>query len=207
MFTVTKFVPAGQSAAAHHAAFCARILPAVERHGRVYFRHVKCPVRREDAIAEMVALSWKWFVRLAERGKDATRFPTTLATFAARAVRCGRRVCGQEPAKDVLSPLAQTRHNFVVEKLPDYSTLSANPFTEALADNTQTPPDEQAAFRIDFPAWRLTRTERDRRIVDDLMMGERTLAVAARYGLCSARVSQLRREFHDDWHLFQGKGA
>jgi hypothetical protein len=207
MFTATKFVPAGQSATAHHAEFCARILPAVERHGRVYFRHVKCSVKREDAIAEMVALSWKWYLRLVARGKDATRFPTALATFAARAVCCGRRVCGQEPGKDALSPLAQRRHGFAVEKLPDYSTLSGNVLDEALHDNTRTPPPDQAAFRMDFPAWRLTRTERDRRIVDDLMAGERTLAVAARYGLCAARVSQLRREFHDDWHLFQGEGA
>ena len=47
--------------------------------------------RREEVIQEMVALCWKWFVRLAERGRDATRFPSALATYAAKAVRSGRR--------------------------------------------------------------------------------------------------------------------
>jgi hypothetical protein len=34
------------------------------------------------------------------------------------------------------------------------------------------------------------------------MLGERTLDVAARHGITAARVSQLRREFHDDWEFF-----
>jgi hypothetical protein len=52
---------------------------------------------------------------------------STLATVAARAVRSGRRVCGQERAKDELSALAQQRHGFVVEKLPDCSTSAGTP--------------------------------------------------------------------------------
>ena len=64
--------------------------------------------------------------------------------------------------------------------------------------------DEQVCFRLDFPAWRASRTERDRRILDDLMVGERTLEVAGKYGLSPGRVSQLRREFLADWHRFCG---
>jgi hypothetical protein len=117
----------GRDHLAHlHAAFLA-ILPCIELHGHVYFRHVRCPHRRADCVAEMVALCWKWYLRLVERGKDPAQFPTTLATYAARHVRSGHRLCGPEKGKDALSPLAQTRHNFVVEKLPDVSTLSANP--------------------------------------------------------------------------------
>src|SRR5262249_14103403 len=151
---------------------------------------------------EMVALCWKWFLRLAERGKDATRFPTALATFAARAVRCGRKLAGMDRAKVVLSPLARQRHGFAVGKLPDCSTLDGSPLAEALHDNTQTPPDEQCAFRIDFPAWRATHAERDREVLDDLMLGERTLAVAGKHGLSPGRVSQLRREFLRDWRRY-----
>jgi hypothetical protein len=62
-------------------------------HGRVYFHGVKCPHRREDFVQERVGLGWKWRLRLAERGKGATRFPTALATYAARDVRSGRRLC------------------------------------------------------------------------------------------------------------------
>jgi hypothetical protein len=185
-----------------HARFLS-ILPRIATHGRVYFRHLR-RADREEAIQEMVALSWKWFLRLAGRGKDATRFPSALASYAARAVRSGRRVCGQERGRDALSPSAQRRHGFLVSALPEVSTLSDNPLSEALADNTRTPPDEQCAFRLDFPAWRLSRAERDRRIIDELMRGERTLDVAGRHGLSPARVSQLRREFHADWARFCG---
>ncbi len=39
----------------------------------------------------------------------------------------------------------------------------------------------------------------------DLMAGERTLDVANRFGLSAGRVSQKRREFHDDWRRFHGE--
>ena len=66
-------------------------------------------------------------------------------------------------------------------------------------------PDEQAAFRADWPAWLATRSARDRRLIADLALGERTLDAARKYGLSAARVSQLRREFMDDWLLFCGE--
>jgi hypothetical protein len=186
------------------AAFLALVLPKVLSHGRVYFRHLRSAERKEECIAEMVALAWQWHRRLAERGKDAARFPTALATFAARAVRSGRRLTGMDRARDALSPLAQQRKGFAVGKLPDCSTLDGSPLDEALHDNTKSPPDEQACFRIDFPAWRATHTERDRRVLDDLMVGERGLDVAGRHGLSPGRVSQLRREFLLDWRRYCG---
>jgi hypothetical protein len=184
------------------AAFLDLVLPKVLSHGRVYFRHLRSAELKEEYVAEMVALAWKWHLRLAERGKDAARFPTALATFAARAVRCGRRLAGTDRAKDVLSPLAQQRKGFAVGKLPDCSALGGSPLDEALHDNTRTPPDEQCAFRIDFPAWRATHTKRNQRIIDALLVGGRTLEVAGRYGLSPGRVSQLRREFLLDWRRY-----
>jgi hypothetical protein len=180
------------------------ILPRIELHARIFFRHIKCKVEQQEAIAEVVALSWKWVVRLTQRGKDVQSFVSAIASFAAKAVKSGRRLCGQEKAKDVLSPRAQQRRGFSVGKLPDFSSLSSNPLMEALIDNTQTPPDEQAAFRIDFPVWLATFSERQRRIIEDLMAGERTLDVSQKYGISSARISQLRREFQQDWQIFCG---
>jgi hypothetical protein len=189
-----------------HNRFLA-MLPRIELHARFSFRHIKCQQRKEDCIQEVVALSWKWFIRLAQRGKDASAFVSTLATLAALAVRSGRRVCGQEKSKDVLSPLAQQRHGFVVEKLPGYRTLAGTPVEEALRDNTRSDVSVQVAFRLDFPAWRSTLTETDRRITDDLMIGERTKDVARRFGLSPARVSQKRRGFYEDWQRFHGESA
>jgi hypothetical protein len=198
----TRAGAAGNPDAAH-AAFLS-LLPRIELHGRVYFRDVASPELREELIAEMVALCWQWFVRLLSQGKDPHEFPSALASYAARAVQSGRKFCGQEPAKEVLSPLAQARHGFVVASIPDGSALGGDVFAEALRDNTLTPVPEQVSFRLDFPAWRATWSERDRRVIDDLMRGERTQDVAGRYGLSPARVSQLRREFFADWCRFCG---
>jgi hypothetical protein len=197
-----------------HVRFLA-ILPRIERHGRIYFRQVKCPHKKEDCIADMVGLCWHWFQGLAERGRDGTRFPMALAAFAARHVHSGRKLCGQEKSKDVLSPVAQQKHNFTVQSLPTstrapYDHLCSSPlgqerqdvFEERLRDNTITPVPDQVIFRIDFPAWRRTHSQRNRRVIDQLMRGERTKDVAKKFGTTPGRISQLRREFHGDWERF-----
>jgi hypothetical protein len=174
----------------------------VERHARVFFRHLKCPDRKQDAVNECLALAWKWFVRLAEQGKDASQFPSALADFAARRVNGGRRLCGQEKATDVLSPAAQQRRGLTVSPLPDGSSLRGNVFAEALADNTVTPIPDQVVFRLDWPAWLRTRTDRDRRLIADMALSERTSFLARKFGISPGRVSQLRQEYHADWEQF-----
>jgi hypothetical protein len=186
-----------------HTSFLAMV-PRIVMHGQVCFRHLRCPLQREDAIAEMLALVWLWHIRLAQRGKDATQFVRALASYAARQVHGGQRLTGMDRIKDVLSPRARRFHGFIVVNLPDQSTLGTTLLHEALHDNAQTPIPDQVAFRQDFPAWRLTRTDRDRRIVDGLMVGERPLAISRQHGISPGRVSQLRREFHHDWTRFCG---
>jgi hypothetical protein len=185
--------------------FLTHVLPRVERHGRVYFRHVKCPDRKEELLAEMRGLAWKWYVCLVRRGKDVLAFVSALVAYAARAVNSGRRVCGHERKKDVLSPVAQRLHGFAVGKLPDFSTLDGSPLEEALIDNTVSPVPEQVAFRLDFPAWRLTHSDRDRRLIDALMLGGRTKEVSRLFGLSQGRISQKRRQFLQDWTRFCGE--
>jgi hypothetical protein len=198
----TPFSPA--TLALLQASFLAIVLPRVLSHGRVCFRHLKCRQSREDAIQEMIGLSWQWHLRLAEKGRDATLFPTALASYAARAVRCGRRFCGQKRANEVLSPLAQRERRFAVGKLPDFSTLNGSPLEEALRDNTVSPVPEQAAFRLDFPAWLAHLPDRDHAIVEDLLLGERTLDVANKYGVSPGRISQKRTAFCQNWQSFCG---
>jgi len=197
-----------------HSAFVT-ILPRIETHARIYFRGLKCPSRRDEAVQETLALAWKWFLRLIEKGKDPRSFPAVFASFAARAVKCGRRVCGQEKGKDVMSQLAQQRHEFTVEQLPISTATSQEEryaaihgqqhqdvFEERLRDNTQTPVPEQVAFRIDFPAWLMTLTARERRLIREMAQNERTLDLSNRFEVSPARISQLRKELHDDWTRF-----
>ena len=174
---------------------CMALPPRIELHGRVYLRHLKCPHRRADAVAEMAALAWRRRLGLAQRGKDVTHVSSAIAACAARAVRNGRRVCGRENGKDALSPLAQARHGFAVSSIPDGSSLHGNIFDNALADNTVTPVDDQGAFRLDFPMRLQTCDDRRRRVILGLMVGERTLDFSQKCGVSPGRVSQMRRRF------------
>src|SRR5690242_9174776 len=72
-----------------HTKFLA-ILPRIELHGRIYFRHLN-PHNKADAIQEMCSLAWKWLLRLDEQGKDPADFLMSFTTFLARAVNSGRR--------------------------------------------------------------------------------------------------------------------
>ena len=107
----------------------------------------------------------------------------------------------------MLSPLAQRLHGFSVGTLPRASTASGNELSEALCENTVTPVPEQVCFRLDFPAWLRGLGERDRRIIHGMMHGDRTKPLAEQFGISEARVSQLRREFHEDWQRFTGGDA
>lgn len=49
-----------------------------------------------------------------------------------------------------------------------------------------------------------TRTKRDRRIIEDMDLNERTLDLSKKFGISPGRVSQLRREYMDDWMRFVG---
>jgi hypothetical protein len=200
-----------------HVLFLTLVLPRVERHGRVHFRFLPSAERREEAIAEMIGLTWKWFARLARRGKDATRFASALATFSARAVHSGRRVCGQERAGDVLSAVAQRRRGFAVEPLPSstatphehryatpYGQRRQDAFEERLRDNTVTPVFDQVQFRVDFGTWLRTLRGRERRLIRAMARGERTKDLSRRFAVSPARISQLRREFQRGWSKFCG---
>lgn len=197
-----------------HARFEA-LLPRIQRHGEVYFRDVKCPVKKADYIAEMVALVWKWIVQLAQKGRDGFQFPMALARYAACAVRCGRKLAGMAKAKDVMNEMAQQRHRFKVEALPFSISRShenfyaavrgqreMDVFEERLIDNRKSPVAEQAAFRIDFGAWLQSLTPRERRLIKAMARNERTKDLARQFEVSAARISQLRREFMEGWRRY-----
>jgi hypothetical protein len=199
-----------------HARFLL-LLPRVELHGRIYFRHLRSH-QKADALQEMRALAWQWFLRLHQRGRDPADFLTGFVTLLARAVNSGRRLAGMARAKDVLNPATQRRNGFHVERLPS-STLASHErlyaevygqelhdaFEERLRDNTITPVLDQVAFRIDFPAWLRTLTGRERRLIRAMARNERTLDLSRQFEVSPARISQLRREFFEGWRRFCGQ--
>jgi hypothetical protein len=199
-----------------HAHFL-EILPRIVTHAKIRFRYLRCPGRRDDAIQETIAVCWKWYLRLVEQGKDVSEFVGTLADYAVRHVRSGRRLCGQEKAQDVCSPASQRKHDFRVEALGcsprrDFGALYAAPqgqdyqdaYEERLEDNMTTPPADQAAFRIDYPAWLARLGARKREIAEDMTLELGTFELADKHRVSPGRISQLRREFHADWRHFCG---
>lgn len=78
-------------------------------------------------------------------------------------------------------------------------------FEERLRDNTISQPDEQAAFRIDYPAWLSQLGERDRAIAEGMTLDLPTKELATRHKVSPGRISQLRRELHSDWLHFHGE--
>jgi DNA-directed RNA polymerase specialized sigma24 family protein len=183
-----------EPASALHPRFLL-LLPRLVAHGGAYFRHVRCPQKRDDLVAEAVAIAWRWYRLLVQRGRDPHAFAATLVHRALLQARSYRRLCGQHKTKDALSPLAQSRHGF----------RACGAVLEALADNSRTPPPEQAAFRIDFPDWLSTLGEGRRRVALALMSGERPRDVARAEGVSPGRVSQLRAELRDRWLRFCGE--
>jgi hypothetical protein len=121
-------------------------------------------------------------------------------------IQAGRRITGNESPDDVLSFRAQRLHSFTVQGLPSYEgSEQDNEGLDALVDNHRTPLPDQAAFRIDFPAWVRRHSERKRNIIRDLMMSEKTRDVARQNGTTPGRISQIRRELCRDWNRFHGE--
>ena len=203
----------GRHLAALQAQFLV-ILPRVELHGRIYFRFLT-PDQKDELLQEMRALAWKWYLSLRERGKNPTDFLKSFTTLLARAVFSGRRLVGNLKAKDAMNPATQRRFGFTVDPLPMsprtsneqlYSVPNGqdlhDAFEERLRDNTTTPVPDQVQFRVDWPDWLTTLTGRERRIIWAMAMNETTKDISREFELSPARISQLRREFHDDWQLF-----
>ncbi len=183
-----------------HQRFAA-VLPRIVRHARVMFRFIKCYHTKEDRIQEVRGYTWKWIQELDDAGKEWWTFVSRLADFACKAVKSGRKIAGMT-VRDVMSEIAQQRHGFYVGKLPDFSTESTNPLVEALTDNSVSEVPDQVQMRIDLPAWLATRTENDRHLIHDMMLGHRTKDLAQKHKKSQGRISQQRREFMEDWDRF-----
>jgi len=184
------------------------IMPAVETHARIPFRRLTAD-RREEAIQETIAAACRNYQLAAAQGKLSVVRPGPLAHFAVRHVRTGRQVGGsQNSARDVTSPVCQRRHNVRVTSHSDYrSDIGADGWRQAVMADRKVPVPDLAAFRMDVDQWLHTAARRDRRIISALSGGDKTGAVADRFGLSKGRVSQLRRKFEELWLAFQGEAG
>ena len=178
------------------------VLPVVQNHAAVSFRHLHAEARAE-ATAHAVASAVVSYHALVRQDKLSQAYPGTLATFAVKAVNGGRQVGGHINSKDVLNPLAQKRRNIVVRSISRWDRQEGN-WRDMVLETRRATPADQAAFNLDFHDWLQTWSRRDRQIIYQLAAGNGTFAVARRFRISPARVSQLRRRYQQSWTQFQG---
>ena len=194
------------SAEAMHRQFVDCILPAVQHHASVQFRHLKGQ-NRDDAIQETMAVAWQFFVQAIDAGKDPTSFPHCLADLAVRRVRSGRRFAGHN-SRDVMSQRAQMRHGFEVHSLDDESCDASTGWKAAVTeDSRHSSPADTVCFRLDFDCWLGRLRQRDRRIAESLAVGNRTGEVACAFNVTPSGISHLRNRLRQSWEEFEGEAA
>jgi DNA-directed RNA polymerase specialized sigma24 family protein len=177
------------------------MLPAIRRDALFCFRNLSAEAR-EELVQETIANCYVACCRLAQRRRLAAAHPSPLVRYAVSQVRSGRRIGCRLNSHDVLSEYAQRRKGFQVEWL-DHDDEHGE-WHATLVEDHHTPVDDQAAFRIDFPAWLTRLAPRQRRMVKFLAAGNSTSDAARRFRLSLPRISQLRRELHRDWMQFHG---
>ena len=184
------------------AAFL-QMLPSIRRSAQIAFRKAP-PELKHDLIEEAIANSFVAFTRLVERGEVDRALASPLARYAIAHVRVGRRVGNRLRIRDVLSPYAQFRKQFVVERI-DVFQEEEGAWTQMLVEDRRAGPAEIAACRIDFADWLRRLTARLRRIALALASGQTTAAVAKMVGVSPARISQIRELLKKNWETFQGE--
>jgi hypothetical protein len=179
-----------------------RILPGVQQHARCYFRHLGAEAR-EEAVAQATALAFATFRHLQERGKDPLAFSSKLAILAAKQVQAGRSLGNHQSSTDILSRATQRRWGFRVQSLARQRAADGESWQQAVVDNTQTPPADAAAFRMDFRQWLASLTPRNRQLVDLLVLSHTPTYAARQLNLSRGRISQLRKAFARQWYASQ----
>jgi hypothetical protein len=176
------------------------MLPVIQRRACAAFASLPAEPR-EEAAQEATCLALAAFVRLVRRGRGHVATAGTLVKWAVLHVRAGRQMGTPANRHDVTSLCSQRVHGHRVERLDRHDPDDGS-WLEAIAVDHRTSVPDQAAFRVDFPAWLATLPPRDRRLVVVLALGHSTTEAALAFGVTAARVSQKRREFAQQWERF-----
>ena len=163
-----------------HESFVAQ-LPELRTMALGAFRD-RDPEAREEAVQNTLALAWRAFVRLHEKGESPDHVTLkNVLWYSIKQTRDGRSICGCARAKDAMDQRGR-RVEFEHVELRDFE------------GRTTTIPD-RVSFRVDIPRFFSTLSERQRRIATALMNGESTSAVARRQSVTPAAISQFRQLF------------
>jgi hypothetical protein len=177
------------------------ILPRIQSQAWLAFQGLSFDLKQELQ-SEVVAHCWKSFARLFESGRHEDVPPMTLARFAIRAVRSGRRIGASLNINDVTSHYCQNRLGIRSSQL--YKTdQSLDHWAESLIADERARPDQLVMARIDFSEWLQTLKPLHRKVAEHLSLGESTHSTARIFNLSPGRISQIRRLLEQSWHSFQ----
>jgi hypothetical protein len=187
-----------------HAGFL-KLLPTIERFAHMHCRHLKGDAR-DEAVQDIIAHAACGYRSLADRGREDCAFASPLAGFGAALHRAGRRVGTSDNVRDVSSTRCQQRNDFRIERF-SHSESKCDDWRDITVESRLATPAEVATTRLDFEAWLASLTKRNRGIAVRLAIGDSTQSVARRFKISPGRISQLRRELHAAWQVFQGEVA
>jgi hypothetical protein len=196
-----KTVRCRRDPSAWHAAFEA-MMPAIEAHARIAFRHLD-PEAREEAAQEVICNACCAYARLVALKRTHLAYPSVLARFGVAQAKSGRIVGGHLNVRDVTSEYCRQKKGVVVEQLDKFDT-DENCWREVVVEDKTAGPAEIAATRIDFSTWLQLLPRRLRKLATFLARSETTQAAATRFQVSPGRISQIRKELYLAWHRFQG---
>jgi predicted RNA polymerase sigma factor len=168
-------------------------LPEIERLAGSHFRHLD-PDAREEAVQNAVVLAYRYWARLAGRGKDDDGCFRNAIWWACRHTRMGRRAagCGAAKARCVLDYARRRKGGVTIQDGTDVNFLIGT---------SASVPDE-VALRLDLPAFLGTLPGRDRGIALSLAGGLGTTETARAFGVTPGAISQFRTRFRRRYEGF-----
>ena len=177
------------------------ILPRIQSQAWLAFQGLSFDLKQEPQ-SEVVAHCWKSFARLFELRRHEDFPPMTLARFAIRAVRSGRRIGVSLNINDVTSHYCQNRMGIRSSQLSK-TDLNGDNWPESLIADERARPDQLVMARIDFSEWLQSLKPLHRKVAEHLSLGESTHSTARIFNLSPGRISQIRRLLEQSWHSFQ----
>lgn len=176
------------------------MLPVIRFQARQAFKQLQYDIQQEY-LSEVIGHAWQAFVRLTESGKTSQANPWSLARFAIRAVRSGRRTGNRQNIRDINTEIEKKRTGEELKR----PVVKPNPmpWLEHMLADERARPDYLAITRMDFGDWLGMLTPQKRQIAEFLASGESTREAAEHFGISPGRISQIRRELELSWNTFQ----
>ena len=177
------------------------ILPRIQSQAWNAFQGLSFDLKQELQ-SEVVGHCWKSFIRLFELGRHEDVSPMSLARFAIRAVRSGRRMGASLNINDVSSNYCQRRLGIRTTPICMIDQ-NGEKWAESLIADERARPDQLVMARIDFSEWLQTLKPLHRKVAEHLSLGESTHSTARIFNLTPGRISQIRRLLEQSWLSFQ----